>query len=190
MAHPGARDGLTLIEGATAPGSAVSRAPIPLIPAHPGYEHLTREERAQRPGVATRNALLERLALLESIAPAAPLSLLLVRVEGLGDLEQPGPLDAPVVVAEVASALSRLTAPTDLVGRFESATFGVVLQGRGAGSAALMSARVCHHLNALPILRFPVEVRAGVATGTGATQRMLVTAAADALARSAPPAAN
>ena len=154
MTHAGARDNFTLIPGAATSASPVARAPIPLIPAHPGYEHLTLEERAQRPGVATRNAMLERMALLEAIAPTSPLSFLLVRVEGLTALDEVDPLNTPIVMAEVASALSRLTRPTDLVGRFENATFGVLLQGRGAGSAALISARVHHHLNALPIVRF------------------------------------
>jgi GGDEF domain-containing protein len=190
MAHAGVRDSLTLIRGATASGTSGARAPIPLIPAHPGYEHLTREERAQRPGVATRNALLERLTLLEAIAPSSPVSFLLVLVDGLTELEQVDAMNTSVVTAEVAAALSRLTTPMDLVGRFENATFGIVLQGRGAGSAALMSARIHHHLNALPIVRFPVEVRVAVATGTGDNHKLLITAATDALAGSPPPAAN
>jgi len=182
MTHAGVREHLTVISGSSTPGRGSSLAPLSLIPTRAGYEHLTPQERSQQPAVATRRALLQRLSLLAAIAPAAPVSFLLVEIEGIADLEYLDPVSSPTVISEVTDSLSRLSDPTDLVGRFEHATFGIVLQGRAAGSAALISARIGHHLNLLPLMRHPARALVAVATGTGASASALVAAAADALA--------
>lgn len=182
MTLAGVREHLTVIPGSSGPGPRTSLAHVSLVPARAGYEHLTPQERSGQAAVATRSALVQRLSLLAAIAPAAPVSFLLVKIEGLSSLERLDPSGTPAIVREVAAALSRLADPTDLVGWVQDATFGVVLQGRTAGSAALTSARISHHLNLLPVMRHPARARVAAATGTGASAGALLAAATDTLA--------
>jgi GGDEF domain-containing protein len=154
---------------------------IPVIPAVVGYERLTAEERRGLRGVATRQALIERLHTVGDVAPSAPLSLVAVEVTGLSDLDDPTGEEGSEILAAVGIRIAELTRPLDLVGRLTGTSFGVLLQGAGAVAGAAVAARLQHHLETFTALRAPLDVVVTVATGTGESASALPVAALDAL---------
>lgn len=131
-------------------------------------------------GVATKRALLERLAIVGDLAPGAPLSFLVITVRGLVEVNQRDGFQASDrALQAIASRTAELTRATDLVGRLSGTRFGVVLQGSGSTSAGATASRLAHHLGLLPQLIAPLRVEVSAASGIGANARMLVTAALD-----------
>ena len=132
--------------------------------------------------VASRRGLLARLELVGSIAPAAPLSLVVVRLAGLETLRTAsGHEQAIHALRAVADELRTITRPTDLVGRLDDYSFAIVLQGAGATAAAAVAARIGHRLAQLAISRAPLAVNVAAATGTGRNFDTLTVAALDSL---------
>lgn len=149
------------------------------ISRHRRYERPTQDEQGEF-GVASRHALLLRLDTIGELAPAAPLSFLMVKVIGLGDFDREcGEEGSDEVLRRVASTILGVTRATDMVGRMSGTGFGIVLQGTGCVGAGAVAARLAHHLGkavqALPALR--IEVAA--ATGTGINAETLPLAALD-----------
>lgn len=153
--------------------------PFPMIPASPGYEHLTHRERLDVPAVAGRDVLLQRLQALGELAPDAPLSFLVVHIGGLGQLRD---AESGVgALAAIVNQIAELTGPLDMAGRIGPAEIGIVLQGRGTYAAAALASRLKWCLQRLPELARPLYVEVYAATGTGQNATMLPRAAADSL---------
>jgi GGDEF domain-containing protein len=156
-------------------------APIALWPSAPAPtrihpEVLPASEQDPETGVATRRALVERLAMMGDLAPRAPLSFLVVHVEAAReDAETAAP-----PFAAVATRIRELTRATDCIGRLRDGSFGVVLQGTGVTAAGAVAARLSHHLNRLPDVTPRYAVSISAATGTGANALTLPSAAMDA----------
>lgn len=131
-------------------------------------------------GLMARDVLLERLAVVGELAPEAPLSFVVVKVLGLGELNRENGWRAcETVLGAVANELRELTRATDAVGRLSGSTFGIVLQGTGATAAAAVEARLNFRLNRLPELPRPTHVLVSAATGTGMNAGTLPIAAMD-----------
>lgn len=131
-------------------------------------------------GLMARDVLLERLAVVGELAPDAPLSFVVLKVYGLGDLNRElGWRACETVLGAVAGELRELTRATDAVGRLSGSTFGIVLQGTGATAAAAVEARLNYRLNRLPELLRPTHVLVSAATGTGVNAGTLPVAAMD-----------
>lgn len=124
-------------------------------------------------GLATRQALLDRLETIGELAPRAPLSFLVVKTAGTGRC------DSDAALRMVASRIRELTRSTDVVGRFTGTTFGVVLQGTGVVAAGAVAARLTHHLNRLAELSPAICITVSAATGTGINAETLPIAAMD-----------
>lgn len=127
-------------------------------------------------GVASRQALMDRLTTVGELAPKAPLSFVAVRIV---DAEE---LDAGELIQlqkSVAARLRELTRATDLVGRVDDNAFGVVLQGTGATAAGAVASRLSFHLNRVSELPRTAAVIVSAATGTGANAETLAVAALD-----------
>lgn len=133
-------------------------------------------ERDLATGIATRQALLDRLSTVGTLAPTAPLSFVAACIEGAEELDE---ATLGSLQRAVASRLKDLTRATDVVGRIDDDTFGVVLQGTGATAAGAVASRLAHHLNKLPELPRQVGVVVSAATGTGASAETLAVAALD-----------
>jgi len=137
-------------------------------------------ERDRLCGVATRQALIERLETLAELSPNAPLSFALVKVHGLAETNRVEGFQAgDAVLRGVAAKVLEFTRATDFVGRFTSSSFGVVLQGSGATAAAAVAGRLEHHLRTTGPSRTSIDV--SVATGRGMNATMLPLAAVDSL---------
>jgi GGDEF domain-containing protein len=121
-------------------------------------------------GVATRNALLDRLEAMGQLAPNAPLSFVVVRVFGLNRTDAQA-------LRPIADRLRELTRATDMVGRLTGTTFGIALQGTGVTAAGAVAARLTHHLNRLAELGPAVCVTVSAATGIGLNAETLPVAA-------------
>jgi GGDEF domain-containing protein len=154
-------------------------APIPMVPAAAGYEHFNQRDRITCGGVASREALLQRLETIGALAPAAPLSFLVVHVGGLGLLADPE--TGPSALSAVARQVAELTGPLDLAGRYGASGIGIVLQGKGARQAAAVAARLQWCLDRLPEVRRPLFVEVFAASGTGENAPVLPKAAGDSL---------
>lgn len=122
-------------------------------------------------GVATRQALLDRLEAMGQLAPNAPLSFVVVKVSGLGR----GAGEAPL--RKIASRVKDLTRGTDMVGRLTGTTFGIALQSTGVTAAGAVAARLTHHLNRISELNPAICVTVSAATGTGLNADTLPVAA-------------
>lgn len=130
--------------------------------------------------VASRRGLLDRLELVAGIAPTAPLSFVVVKVYGLGELNADfGRSAGDEALRTIADELRTLTRPTDVVGRMTATTFGVVLQGTGATAAAAVQARLQHRLCQLAVVSHPIEIGVSAATGIGLNAETLPLAAMD-----------
>lgn len=121
-------------------------------------------------GVATRQALLDRLEAMGQLAPNAPLSFVVVKVAGLNRTEG-------AALKPIAARIRELTRGTDIVGRLTGTTFGVALQGTGVTAAGAVAARLTHHLNRITELSPGVCVTVSAATGTGLNADTLPVAA-------------
>lgn len=127
-------------------------------------------------GVASKQALMDRLTTVGELAPQAPLSFVAVRID---DAESLAPAQRERLQKAVANRLRELTRATDMVGRIDDDAFGVVLQGTGATAAGAVSSRLAHHLNRLPELPRAAAVVVSAATGTGVNAETLAVAALD-----------
>jgi GGDEF domain-containing protein len=154
-------------------------APIPMIPACPGYEHISQLERIASGAVAGREALLQRLETLGELAPDAPLSFLVVHVAGLGYLHDG--VAGPAALAAISRRIAELTGPMDLAGRYGAAGIGIVLQGRGSRATSELAARLQWSLQHLPEVVRPLRIEIYAASGTGANAATLPVAAAESL---------
>ena len=122
-------------------------------------EHGAARRRGNR--ILGHDDLLDRLEVLGELAPAAPLSFLLVRVCAE---------DAPArgVAAAVAERVGSLVRATDVVGLFGQDGVGVVLQGTGVTAAGAVAGRLSLHLNrALADMAPGHHATVHAATGTG-----------------------
>jgi hypothetical protein len=154
-------------------------APIPMVPACPGYEHVSQRERIASGAVAGREVLMQRLEALGTMAPDAPLSFLVVHVGGLGYLHDG---DAgPRALAAIARRIAELTGPLDLAGRYGAAGIGIVLQGRGSRATSELAARLQWSLQHLPEVVRPLRIDVYAASGTGANAATLPIAAGESL---------
>jgi len=130
--------------------------------------------------VASRRGLLDRLELVGRIAPTAPLSFIVIQVDGLAELNELAGRDAgDTALRAVADEARSMTRATDLVGHLTGSAFGIVLQGTGATAAAAVAARLGFHLAQLAVMSAPVAVRVSAATGTGVNAETLPLAAMD-----------
>lgn len=133
-------------------------------------------------GVPGKQALLDQLDVIGSLAPQAPLSFVVVRVEGLKELNHQSDARAgEAILRDVATRMRQLTRATDTMGRLSGSSFGLVLQGTGATAAGAVAARLSHHLNQIIVGSPPVEVRVSAATGRGLNAGVLPGAALDSL---------
>ena len=133
-------------------------------------------------GVPGKHALMERLGVLGSLAPDAPLSFVLVKVNGLQAVNHRSDARAgEELLHQVAARLRELTRGTDMMGRLSGSTFGVVLQGTGATAAAAVAARLSHHLNQVAAGASPAEILVSAATGRGVNAEVLPAAAMESL---------
>ena len=133
-------------------------------------------------GVPGKQALLDQLDMIGSLAPQAPLSFVVVRVHGLDEINSRSDTRAgEAVLRNVAARMWALTRATDTMGRLGASSFGLVLQGTGATAAGAVAARLSHHLNQVTVGRPPVEVRVSAATGRGVNAEMLPGAALESL---------
>ncbi len=137
---------------------------------HP--ELLPEAERDPVTGAATREALLARLEMVGSLAPAMPLSFVAIHLEG-------GESERAELLRAVTARVRELTRATDAVGRLDHETIGVVLQGTGVTAAGAVAARLTHHLNRLPGAPRGFRVTVSAATGTGVNAATLPAAALD-----------
>lgn len=129
-------------------------------------------------GVASRQALLDRLSVVGELGPKAPLSFVAIRFEDTEDM----PAESLAALQKaVAARLAELTRATDMVGRLEETAFGIVLQGTGATAAGAVASRLSHHLNRLAELPRTAAIVVSAATGTGVNAQALVIAAMDSL---------
>ena len=94
-----------------------------LAPAVEATPPLALQDADPSTGVATRQALLDRLETMGQLAPAAPLSFLVVKVAGIAHCEGDEPL------RKVAGRVRELVRATDVVGRLTGTSFGIALQG-------------------------------------------------------------
>jgi PleD family two-component response regulator len=129
--------------------------------------------------VMSRAQLLERLDTVGSLAPSAPLSFLVIRVDGIDTSAR---RRADDVLRSVANRTRELIRSTDYLGRFDDGVFGVVLQGTGATAASAVAARLTHHLEQDVATQLPdASVSVYAATGIGANATVLPWAAMDSL---------
>ncbi len=127
-------------------------------------------------GIATRQALLERLSTVGTLAPTAPLSFVAACIEGAEGMDV---ATLAALQRAVGARLKNLTRATDLVGRVDDETFGVVLQGTGSTAAGAVASRLAHHLNKLPGLPRHGCIVVSAATGNGGNAETLAAAALD-----------
>lgn len=146
------------------------------------HESLRPSQRDPICGVATRQALHERLETIGALAPAAPLSFVVVKVEDLARMNRNhGPQRGDEVLQAVARVIRDYTRATDTVGRLSGASFGIVLQGTGQTGAGAAAARLSHYLGQLHVRGARVDTHVTVATGKGINADVLPVAAAEAL---------
>jgi hypothetical protein len=129
--------------------------------------------------VLGRGELFETVERVGKIAPDAPLSFLVLVVDGLADLP---PVESELTAHLVAGRIISLTRSVDTVGRMGEASFGVLLQGTGSTAAGAVAARLSYHVSqALHGLSAELGVRVSAATGTGTNWATLPVAATPAL---------
>lgn len=127
-------------------------------------------------GVASRQALMDRLTTVGELAPKAPLSFVAVRIVDAEDLD---PTGLAQLQKSVAKLLGELTRATDMVGRVDDGAFGIVLQGTGTTAAGAVASRLSFHLNRIAELPRTAAIIVSAATGTGVNAETLAVAALD-----------
>ena len=165
---------LTLLNTAVqpVPHTRKSRqAPIP-------FRERCRRDTSAAPQLPGRAALLDRLSIVAALAPGAPLSFVVVKVDGLSELNRSfGWTAGSEALRAIGQEVCRVVRATDLAGRLTGTMFGIVLQGSGATAAEAVAARLSYRINrALPGSQ-PVSVRVSAATGTGVNADVLPVAA-------------
>ncbi|MBI5947657.1 MAG: GGDEF domain-containing protein [Chloroflexi bacterium] len=132
--------------------------------------------------VATRRALFEHLERVGTMAPSAPLSLVVVKVNGLAAVNRDeGWRRGDELLQEIAGRIRSFTRTTDVVGRLTGSSFGLVLQGAGPTAAGAVASRLAFQLHRPSIVPPPTGVLVSVATGTGINAETLPMAALDSL---------
>ena len=160
-------------EGITAIRPAREFAPTNVAPHRPRTADLTW-------GIRSRQALLERLQLVAEIAPNAPLSFLAIEVAGLYAVNRSADgAGADSLLRGVASRVLELTRSTDMVGRLNASTFGVVLQGIGIAAASRTADELSVALNQLAAGWPGGAISVSAATGKGLNALVLPSAALD-----------
>ncbi len=146
------------------------------------HEVLKPAQRDPLCGVATRQALLERLETIGSLAPAAALSFALVKVGGIAAINRTDGIHAgDGVLRTVSQLISRYSRATDAVGRLTGTSFGIVLQGTGPTGASALAARLSFYLGQLSLDDRRFTTRVTVASGKGLNADTLPVAAFDSL---------
>ena len=157
---------LTLMSG--------SRVPRPLPLTGP-----RRTSTAGKGAVLDRRELFATVERIGELAPTAPLSFLVITVEGMGDL---GREESQLLMRLVAGRIRSVTRATDAVGRMGAAGFGVVLQGTGTTAASAVAARLSYHLAQIVHgVDGNLSVQVSAATGTGINWSTLPIAAMSSL---------
>lgn len=129
--------------------------------------------------VLDRRELFETVERVGEIAPAAPLSFLVVTVDGLAELARD---EATLTMRLVSGRVRSLTRAVDAVGRMGEASLGVLLQGTGVTAAGAVAARLSHHISQVVRgLNPQLGVHVTAATGTGANWPTLPVAATPTL---------
>ncbi len=132
--------------------------------------------------VATRRALFEHLERVGALAPSSPLSLVVVKVNGLAALNRDeGWRRGDDLLEQIAGRIRSFTRTTDVVGRLTGSSFGLVLQGTGATAAGAVASRLAFQLHRPSIVPPPAGVTVSVATGSGINAETLPMAALDSL---------
>ena len=130
------------------------------------------------PLLAGHADLIERLSVVAALGPDAPLSFVVVKVDGLSELNRSFGWDAgSEALRAIGQEVCRVVRATDLAGRLTSTMFGIVLQGSGATAAEAVAARLSYRINRLLPGSQPVSVRVSAATGTGVNADVLPVAA-------------
>ncbi|MFN0146783.1 MAG: hypothetical protein ACKVT1_09745 [Dehalococcoidia bacterium] len=156
-------------------------ANLTLLRPRNGFRGHVRQRPTALAPIVSRRELLERLETIGELAPHAPLSFLLVRVEGLDEVSAT-PFSPRQIMGMIGMRIIALTRPTDTVGEYAGNSFGIVLQGAGATAAAAVASRVSFHLAQLRD-GLGIETKALVyaATGNGLNAELLPVAAIDSL---------
>lgn len=116
--------------------------------------------------------------MVAALAPTAPLSLVVVKVDGLSELNREFGWNAgSESLRLIACEVSNVVRATDMAGRLTGTTFGIVLQGSGATAAGAVAARLSYRVNRILPASQPVSVRVSAASGTGANADVLAIAA-------------
>lgn len=157
-------------------GTRLASRPVPLT----GYRaHAGDGPASQASAVLDAEDLEDTIQRIGGLAPNAPLSFLVVRVDDLVPL---GRDEAQLLMRLVAGRLRSLVRATDMVGAMGSASFGVLLQGTGATAAGAVAARLSHHLSqVVRNANSALSVRVTAATGTGVNWNTLPVAACEGL---------
>ncbi len=155
-----------------------------LVTGHVGTRPLPLTERqSQRrtalkrslPSVLDRRDLFAMVERVGEIAPSAPLSFLVVTMDGLSALSRD---EAGLTMRLIAGRVRSLTRAVDAVGRMGEASLGVLLQGTGVTAAGAVAARLSYHVSqSLRGLDPVLDVQVTAATGTGANWATLPVAA-------------
>jgi GGDEF domain-containing protein len=130
-------------------------------------------------GVLDRHELFDTCERVGEVAPTAPLSFLVVTIDGLATLSHD---ERTLTMRLVSGRVRALTRALDAVGRMGDAALGVLLQGTGATAAGAVAARMSYHVSqALHVVDAELGVRVSAATGTGANWATLPIAATPSL---------
>lgn len=125
--------------------------------------------------VLDRRDLFMNIERVGKVAPTAPLSFLVLTLDGLADLSRD---EAELTMRLAAGRICSLTRAVDAVGRMGDGAFGVLLQGTGVTAAGAVAARLSYHVSqALHGLNAALGVRVSAATGSGANWATLPVAA-------------
>ncbi|GAB4328899.1 MAG: hypothetical protein Kow0010_13020 [Dehalococcoidia bacterium] len=128
-------------------------------------------------GILDEDALLDRLDLIGSLAPHAPLSFLAVEVDGADRTTSDGQELLNLLAYHACSSVRA----TDVVGRLGDTGFGVILQGTSDRRAAAIAARLQHILGRLAIPYPGVSIVVSAASGLGVNAPVLPEAAVASL---------
>lgn len=149
--------------------------PLPLVGRRAGNGSL----KAGVAGVLDRRELFATVERIGELAPNAPLSFLVITIDGLSDL---GAQDSQLLMRLVAGRIRAVARATDAVGRMGMAAFGAVLQGAGVTAASAVAARLSYHLtHVVRGIDSGLDVRVSAATGTGVNWATLPVAATESL---------
>lgn len=131
--------------------------------------------------LASHEELISRLELLEALAPSAPLSFLLVRLDGIAmSRTADTQTQRDQLIARASGVVSAQVRATDLVGRLSGDSLGIILQGTGTAGAATVAARLSFRLRQELRAWFPgVGVRVYAASGRGMNAATLAMAVLD-----------